>query len=179
MEEVIEMYPNDMIWITGDINLPHVDWENNTVQNSSYPVPLYDIFLDFLSIHSFTQMVNFPTRGNNILDIFCCNRPALITMCKPLPGISDHDILFITSLLSVKINPPVKRKIYLWSRAKNEDIQNKASELCNHFMKLPINTLSINDLWQNFKNICIRCLEMVVCIYNILLSESDHTIESY
>ena len=82
-------------------------------------------------------------------------------MCKPLPGISDHEILFITSLLSIKINPPATRKIYLWSRAKNEDIQNKASELCNHFMELPINTLSINDLWQKFKNICIRCLEMI------------------
>ena len=70
MEEVIEKYPRDMIWITGDINLPYVDWENNIVQSSSYPVLLYDIFLDFLSVHSFTQMVNFPTRGNNILDIF-------------------------------------------------------------------------------------------------------------
>ena len=85
----------------------------------------------------------------------------MITTCKALPGISDHDILFITSLLSVEINLPAKRKIYSWSKAKDEDIQNKASELCNQFTKLPINTLSINDLWQNFKNICIRCLEMV------------------
>ena len=125
------------------------------------PCPLIRYFLDFLSIHSFTQFVNFPTQSNNILDIFCSNRPALITTCKALPGISDHNILFITSLLSVKINLPAKRKIYLWSKAKNEDIQNKASELCNQFAKLPINTLSINDLWQNFKNICIRCLKMV------------------
>ena len=45
MEEIIGMYPNDMIWITGDINLPHVDWENNVVQQYSYSVlPLYDIF---------------------------------------------------------------------------------------------------------------------------------------
>ena len=58
----------------------------------------------------------------------CSDRPALITTFKALPGISDHDMLFITSLLSVKINLPVKRKIYQWSKAKNEDIQNKAFE---------------------------------------------------
>ena len=44
MEEVIEKYPRDMVWITGDINLPHVDWENNIVQSSSYPVFSYMIF---------------------------------------------------------------------------------------------------------------------------------------
>ena len=85
----------------------------------------------------------------------------MITTCKALPGISDHDILFITLLLSIKRNLPAKRKIYLWSKVKNEDIQNNASELSVHFVKLPINTLSINYLWHNFKNICIRCLEMI------------------
>ena len=85
------------------------------------------IFFDFLSIHSFTQSVNFPTRDNNILDI-CSDRPALITTSKALPGISDHNMLFITLLLSVKIYLPVKRKIYLWSTARNEDIQHKAFE---------------------------------------------------
>ena len=40
MEEVIETYPNDMIWITGGINFSHVDWENSVVQHYSYPAPL-------------------------------------------------------------------------------------------------------------------------------------------
>ena len=41
MEEVIGIYPIEMIWIPGEVNLPHVDWENSAVQSSSYPVTLY------------------------------------------------------------------------------------------------------------------------------------------
>jgi len=51
-------------------------------------------------------MVGFPTRNNNILDIFATNRPNLVNKCVPLPGISDHDIVFIESSLKATYVPP-------------------------------------------------------------------------
>ena len=80
-------------------------------------------FYRFYKTHGFTQIVDFPSRINNILDVFCTNRPSLINTCYPLPGISDHEIIFVSSFTSVRLNPPTKRKIYLWSKADSSNIQ--------------------------------------------------------
>jgi hypothetical protein len=40
------------------------------------------------------QTVDFPTKGQNILDTFFTNQPSLINLCKPVPGIGDHTIVF-------------------------------------------------------------------------------------
>ena len=45
----------------------------------------------------FAQMVDFPTRNENNLDLFFKNRPSLIQYCYAAPGISDHDIV-LTSM---------------------------------------------------------------------------------
>ena len=95
----------------------YVDCKNNVIHGATYPIPLYSTFIDFIETHGFIQIVDFPSRGNNILDVFSTNRPSLINTCYPLPGISDHEIIFISSVTSVKFNPPTKRKTYLWSKA--------------------------------------------------------------
>ena len=48
------------------------------------------------------QVVNFPTRDNNLLDIFATNRPTLVQSCKPIPGVSDHETVCVTSDISAK-----------------------------------------------------------------------------
>ena len=39
------------------------------------------------------QMQREPTRGQNLLDLFCCNKPSLVKACISIPGISDHSIV--------------------------------------------------------------------------------------
>jgi hypothetical protein len=39
------------------------------------------------------QIVNFSTRKNKTLDLFITNKPSLVSKCKPLPGLADHDIV--------------------------------------------------------------------------------------
>jgi len=56
--------------------------------------------LELINDHDFTQTVKFPTRGNNILDIFCTNRPSLISGCYPIPGIGDHESVLINQCAS-------------------------------------------------------------------------------
>ena len=34
-----------------------------------------------------------PTRGQNLLDLFCCNKSSLVKACISIPGISDHSIV--------------------------------------------------------------------------------------
>ena len=92
--EIILNNPKLPIWIAGDFNLPNIDWENLSVNGYNYSLQLCNIILDFIADSGLTQIVNSPTRENNILDIFLTNRPSLINDCHTLSGISDHEIVY-------------------------------------------------------------------------------------
>jgi hypothetical protein len=75
-------------------------------------------FLDLVQDNHLEQVITFPTRKEHTLDLFLTNRHSLVNRCKPLPGIGDHDIVYIDSDIHVtaKINKPVKRKIFIWKK---------------------------------------------------------------
>ena len=84
--------------ITGDLNLPCVCWKLSSIQNG-WPSPMRnsaEIFLKLLSSNMMNQYVEDPTRGQNILDIFCTNNPFLVcnTNVEYTP-MSDHKIVNI------------------------------------------------------------------------------------
>ena len=41
------------------------------------------------------QVLTFPTRGTNILDLCFTIDPDLVQSCQPFPGVSDHDIVLL------------------------------------------------------------------------------------
>ena len=92
---------------------------------------------------------------------FCTNRPSLVVNCHPLSGISDHEAVLISSISAIKLNPPTKRKIYLWSKADFSSIQQVASNLCANFIHTYSRSTPVNVLWDAIKVICKRCLDMV------------------
>ena len=75
------------------------------------------MMIDCIQECGFSQVINFPTRRNNILDIFFINRPLLIRKCHSLPGISDHEIIYLESSVEVQLTKMSKCKILIWSRA--------------------------------------------------------------
>ena len=96
------------------------------------------------------------------MDIFCTNRPSLIKQCFPfLHGIGDHDAVAVESTTVVQRNPPLKRTVYLWSRANLADIKQTATELCNDFLNRNSTHTPVASLWNNFKLICYKCLELL------------------
>jgi hypothetical protein len=48
------------------------------------------------------QIVDFPTRLDNTLDLVFTTHRSLVNKCKPLPGISDHDIVLVDT--NIRIN---------------------------------------------------------------------------
>ena len=48
------------------------------------------------------QMVTSPTRCQNILDLFLTSNPTLIDKTIVLPGLSDHGIVQVELMLSLK-----------------------------------------------------------------------------
>ena len=60
-------YKNNPIWFGGDMNLPDINWETNSVIKHQYLKDINDCFLDTFLSCNLEQIVNFPTRGNNTL----------------------------------------------------------------------------------------------------------------
>ena len=112
LECIKRSHPISAIWISGDINLPDIHWSDNFVDGHSYSLRINNIFLDFLNNNGLTQIVNSPTRGSNVLDIFVTNRPSTIDSCETVNGISDHEAVLTKSPIRVHLSHPVKRPIY-------------------------------------------------------------------
>ena len=104
LESLCLTYLDIPIWIAGDLNLPNIDWENYCIiVDNVYPMAICEHLINFMQEYEFSQTINFPTRKNNILDIFITNRPSLITFCSTIPGISDHEAVCIKSAIQATI----------------------------------------------------------------------------
>ena len=78
-------------------------------------------------------MVDFPTRGPNILDTFLTNRPCLVKECSTISGISDHKAVLVMSAVIAQLLHPPKRFIYLWTQADLNLIRENIQYLCEEF----------------------------------------------
>jgi hypothetical protein len=45
ISKVCKMYKKSAIWITGDFNLPDINWTNNTIQGLQYKKSINEVFL--------------------------------------------------------------------------------------------------------------------------------------
>ena len=110
LEEISNSNKNAVIWIGGDFNLPDINWNSMAVNGNHNLLQMNNRFLEMIQNCNLDQVVKFPTRLDNTLDLFLTNRPSLINRCTPIPGIADHDIVFIESPISATRNKPAKRK---------------------------------------------------------------------
>lgn len=108
---------NATVWIGGDFNLSDISWPSGNITSSNHTKQLNRSFLDTFKDCSLEQIVNFPTRKNKTLDLFITNKPTLVSKCKPLPGLSDHDIVMTDNKMLCTRQKPIKRTIYLWNNA--------------------------------------------------------------
>ena len=78
--------------------------------------------------------------------MFFTNHPTYEYTCKPLAGISDHEIVYVTSTVDIEPQKPISQKIYLWHKADFDHIKSQATNLTDEFLTkyngdTPIETL--------------------------------------
>ncbi|XP_072024987.1 uncharacterized protein [Amphiura filiformis] len=154
--------PGCPIWISGDINLPDIDWSTNSIVSYQYRLALNQSFLQLMTSTGLEQMVDFPTRGDNTLDIILTNRPSLTNTCASLPGLSDHDLVFMDANVRANRRKPVQRKILLWKKADLVDIRQRVSAVSEKFTSehntsTPVENLA-SVLQQELDKIIIDCV---------------------
>jgi hypothetical protein len=138
-----------------------------TIAGHQNPVSLNNKFLELVQDNHLKQVVTFPTRHENTLDLFLMNRPSLVNRCEPLPGLGDHEIVYIDTDISAKLIKSFKRKIYIWKKANKDKFEDQASEMVKQFKEKFSLDRAINEMWDFFKSYILKILQfyLVLCSY--------------
>ena len=137
----------------GDFNLPEINWTDHTVTDSQYPHRVSKTFLDIAKDLNLEQVVNFPRRLQNTLDLVFMSHPSFKIRYKPLPPIglkSDHDMVLLdTSILPVRNRLP-RQRIYIWKKANVDGIRSHFQAFADRFCTT--SAQSVEDMWTTFKS---------------------------
>lgn len=79
------------------------------------------------------QVIDFPTREDNILDIITTNRPTLVEQCHPLPRLGDCDVIFMEISAQATRQKPIRREIFLWKKADIDIIRLDVQKWADQF----------------------------------------------
>ena len=153
----LQKIPNGShVWVGGDFNLPDIDWANYAVKPYAVQPTLSAELLSIISDSHLDQVVGFPTRITeytaNTLDLFFTNNSTLINTVKPMPGISDHESVFVESSLRPITNKKPPRKIFIYKKANFTSIKSSLKSQLSEF-QVESGKLDINNLWSKFKAI--------------------------
>ena len=144
--------------LAGDFNLPDVDWESSSVKLFNTRVyggsgDQCTFLLNIATTHSLQQLVNFPTRQQNTLDLFFTTNPILVDNVTAIPGISNHDsIAQIEFTSKAKINKKKPHKIYKFHQADFKQIQEEMRKFSEQYFNEDPDKNTIHENWNRLKS---------------------------
>ena len=150
--------PNATILVAGDFNARGIDWENLTSKPGSTQKAVENRLLEILTDHELHQHQREPTRLNEILDLFCSNKPGLIKSTSTIPGISDHDIPVIDSLLFARPNTQTPRKIHKFSKADWSTLKEDFTSFRSVFNE-EWHSRGVDENWNIFKRKLLELMD--------------------
>ena len=162
MEEIRRKHRNAVLWIGGDFNLPDINWSTLDIQGIANANAINQSFIDMTSNIGLEQQVNFPTRGEAILDLFLTNRPSLVEKCASLPSLGDHDVVMIKTSAAAKRAKPVRRKVYLWKKADIDKMTSEAEKFATSVTNKYDLSSEIEEMWKEIKDGIMRLQEECV-----------------
>ena len=150
--DIVDKYPEKIVCCFGDFNLPDIDWENGSVISHRYPLDINELALNMSTECGFSQLVNFPTRGSNILDLFFTSHPSFVEQCIPLTEISDHCAISVTMKLSITYQKSIGYKVYQWNRANLQEMKKIMMEFSSKLTQDYSVDTPVEVLWSLFHN---------------------------
>ena len=110
--------------------------------------------LDITADRFLQQLVNQPTRitetKENILDLFFCNNSSLVNTVEVIPGISDHEAVYIEASLRPHKTTQQPRTVFCYKKADYDGIKEGLRTLHRDMSNML--TASVDKLWTKFKN---------------------------
>ena len=128
--------PKTTLNVGGDFSAGGIDWETGLLPDDSPNRLLKEKLIKVISEVGLQQMQREPTRGQNLLDLLCCNKPSRVIACISIPGISDHSIVLAYCDLKATINKKPPRKVYQWSKADWQIVKEQTVFFAKQFQAL-------------------------------------------
>ena len=111
------------------------------------------------------QVVTEPTRvtesSSNILDLFFTNNETLVNQVHVIPGIGDHEAVFIESSLRPMKKVTSPREIFQYHKADYEGFKAELRDYTSDFLSKAPST-DINTLWKDFKTKIHQLMEKFI-----------------
>ena len=129
------------VWIGADFNLADINWTDNSVCPSAAKPALFSKLIDITNNRFLQQLVTEPTRiietTESILDLFFTNNSSLISNVEVIPGISDHEAVYIEPSLRPHFNPVQLRKVYCYNKGDQSSMNEDLLKLHQELQELP------------------------------------------
>ena len=116
--------PKTTLILGDDFNAGGINWDLCTVDHDATNRQLKEKLISILDEGGLKQMQREPTRGQNLLDLFCCNKPSLIKFINSIPGISDHNIVLADWNTTPDLSTPVRLCATFVDLRDSPDFQN-------------------------------------------------------
>ena len=153
------------IWIAGDFNLGHIDWESQSTRPSSPNRIQSELLIEIAQDHGLHQCVTQPTRvtetPSSLLDLFFTNTPDMVNRCEVKPGFSDHDIPLLDISTRIKHNKQAPRKIHLFNKADNNGII-QSLETFKENLSRDAALLGTEEIWQKIKSAILDAMDTFI-----------------
>ena len=111
------------------------------------------------------QMMDEPTRitetKSNILDLFLTNNDTLVNQTRDIPGISNHEAVFVESSMRPTKKSTSPRRLYKYHRADYEGIKREFGELARKINE-QATEMDILTTWTSFKTTIHRLMEKYI-----------------
>ena len=152
--------------IGGDLNLPYADWKGNVGGNSE----TQEIINKLIWENDYSQVIDGPTRGDALLDIFLVRPESLVTGSGIVQGISDHQAVILEVKCKDKSSKPQEERLVpIYNKTDIIGLQTFLSEKLGPWAS---NGKSVDEIWNNFKEIVNESIELFVP-HKMLRKNSD------
>ena len=125
--------PKTTLILGGDFNARGIDWETELVPDDYPNRLLKEKRIEVISEAGLRQMQREPTRGQNLLDLFCYIKPSLVRACISIPGMLDHSIVLADCDLKANINKKPPRRLYQCFKADWQLVKEQTVILLHNF----------------------------------------------
>ena len=150
VDKLNDTTPNAVI--TGDFNVPSVDWASLTVNNNpQYGHSVNQVVLDMAVQNGLSQIQNEPTRLNNTLDLVFITNMNMVNNVKVHPGMSDHNCVITDINLKVKHCTKPPRTVYRFSKGDMDAVKRDLETEFERFTKSDLSSKSVEENWNEFK----------------------------
>ena len=108
--------------------------------------------MDTINDVGWEQMVMEPTRGSNTLDLFLTNHPNLVPRTETLPGIADHDTVYMEMLSYPPKKRQPQRSIPIYTEECKEPLKEAVQRISERIISTFDEMSSAEEVWTEMRS---------------------------